>query len=222
MGLGPAARRGRGRAAARGGGGAHGRGRRRFPRSDGRRRAALREEPRAGPGLRAPGPAEHRRRGGDRARHALGRRPLPRARPLRAHGGAGARPHGRDRRPPHDLRRAVPPHRRHRDRRPDHPGDAVRNVPLPRLQARDRGQRRLARHPRPRLRHVDALGLPPALRRVRALDRLRAPGRGHAARGRGLHARRSVPRAGDTGRRRRGRSRPPRPGSRRGRRRGPP
>ena len=61
-----------------------------------------------------------------RGRPAQGPRPLP------GHAAAGRARHGGDRRPPHDLRRAVPPHRPAQSRRPDRAVDAVRALHLPR------------------------------------------------------------------------------------------
>ena len=48
----------------------------------------------------------------------------------------GERGHRADRRAPHDLRRAVPPHRPPAPRRPDHGDDALRDVPLRASRAR--------------------------------------------------------------------------------------
>ena len=59
-----------------------------------------------------------------------------RARAVRRGAPAGRARDRADRRAPHDLRRAVPPHRPPAPRRPDHGGDAVRHVPVRASRAR--------------------------------------------------------------------------------------
>ena len=120
---------------------------------------------------------------GLRARDALGARPLPGAGalsadvPSRASGG----------------RWLIAGHRttfgapfRHidslRNGRRDHRLAPVRDLPLPRVSPQDRRQRGLEHHPRPRLRHSGALGLPSSLQREAALGRLRAPRAGRSRR----------------------------------------
>ena len=95
----------------------------------------------------------------------------------------GPRRDGRDRRPPHDLPRAVPPRRRAEARRRDRADDALR--PL----RPTRSQRTQIVTPdakwidaRRRLRAARAVGLPPALQRRPAHHRLRAAAAGDAAR----------------------------------------
>ena len=75
--------------------------------------------------------AEHRRLGGVRRGHRTGR-PAQGPGPLPGHAAAGRARHGRDRRPPHHVRRAVPQRRQARARRQDRAAHAVRPLHLPR------------------------------------------------------------------------------------------
>ena len=146
----------------------------------GRERAP--REAQAGEGA---GPAEGPAAGvehGLRARNALGARPLPGPRALSADISSRRRQDDGHRRAPDDLRRPVPAHRLAAQGRLDHGRAPVRDLPLPRVPSRDRRQRGLEHHPRPRLRHAGALRLPSALQRGAALGRLRAPRPGRSRR----------------------------------------
>ena len=77
----------------------------------------------------------------------LEQRPRERARTLRADVASRPRKDDRHRGPPHDLRRALPSHRRAEAGRQRLARDALRDVHLPRRRERDRRERRLE-HPR--------------------------------------------------------------------------
>ena len=87
-------------------------------------------------------------------------------RPLQEHPAAGPARHGRDRRPPHHLPGALPPHRPDRERRRDPDRDALRRLHLHRPETRDRRPERRRDPQAGRLRRAGHDGLPPALQRL--------------------------------------------------------
>ncbi len=115
---------------------------------------------------------QDRRRGRLAHRPEGGTGPLPRDSVARAGRQCGHR------RPPHDLRRALPPHRRARVRRRDHRGDGARPLPLPGARAADRptdagrGARRYGTE------HTDPHLLPPEVLGAGADRDRRRPGAG--------------------------------------------
>ena len=95
------------------------------------RRGRVRAQAEGRAAVRPPDHRPHRPQGGGRTGHGLAARPQPGAGPLLEHPLPRAGHDGRHRRPPHHLRRLVPAHQRHPQRRLDHPADAVRHLPLP-------------------------------------------------------------------------------------------